>query len=241
MMDVIPAVDIMRGKVVRLVRGDPKRAKVYEHLGDPVSLAKRWESEGARIIHVIDLDAALGLGNNTRIVKEIVHVVKVPVQVGGGIRSLNSARRLLEMGVSRVVLGSLAFEEPCAIQALLEGFGADRVVVALDNLGGEVVVHGWTASTRVTVDEAVDRFAAMGAEFFLVTCVARDGTLSGPGFESLLRVCRRDVKVIAAGGIQSLDDLVALKRLGVVGAVVGKALYEGRFSLGEALRRVEND
>jgi len=237
-MEVIPAVDIMKGKIVRLVRGDPKAAKSYEHLGDPVTLARRWEAQGAQIIHVIDLDAALGLGSNISLIEEIVQKIDVPTQVGGGIRSLSKARRLLDKGVYRAILGSLAFKEPSSVKALLAEFGDDRVVVALDNLSGVVRVHGWKTSASVTVDNAVTIFSQLGVNLFLVTSVARDGTMTGPDFDTLARLCRGDIAIIAAGGTGSLEDLVGLKRLGVYGVVVGKALYEGSFTLGEALRTV---
>ena len=240
-MEVIPAVDLMKGKVVRLLRGDPKFVSSYEHLGDPVTLAKRWETEGADTIHVVDLDAALGLGTNIKVVENIVREVRVPVQVGGGIRSLNTARELLNMGVERVILGSLAFKDPSAVKALLDEFGDDRVIVALDNLEGVVMVHGWKNSTKVTVSEAITKFLRLGVSVFLVTSVVRDGTMAGPDFEALARICRVRVGVIAAGGIRSLEDLVVLRRLGVRGVVVGKALYEGMFSLGEALRTVKGE
>jgi phosphoribosylformimino-5-aminoimidazole carboxamide ribotide isomerase len=239
-VDVIPAVDLMGGKVVRLVRGDPKLATSYGHLGDPVSIAKRWEAEGARFIHVVDLDAALRLGSNLSVVESLAEAVKVPLQVGGGIRGLESARRLFDLGVNRCVLGSAAFSKPSVVKVLVDEFGKDRVVVALDNLEGSVMIRGWKTSAKVAVTDAVVRFSKLGVKLFLVTSVARDGTLSGPDLDSLSQLCRQGINVIAAGGIGSLDDLVALKRLGVVAVVVGKALYEGRFSLGEALRTVMN-
>ncbi len=240
-MDVIPAVDIMGGKVVRLVRGDPKLAKSYEHLGDPLTLAKRWEAEGAQIIHIIDLDAALELGNNTNDIEKIVKAVDAKVQVGGGIRSLNAARHLLKLGVERVLLGSLAFKDAAAIKTLLDEFGKNRIIVALDNRDGVVTVRGWKTSAGATVEEAASTFSRLGVGLFLVTSVERDGTLAGPDFETLAKVCRLRGGDIAAGGIRSLDDLVALKRLGVCGTVIGKALYEGRFTLGEALKSVSGD
>jgi len=240
-MDVIPAVDIMKGKVVRLVKGDPRLARSYEHLGDPVSLARRWEAEGARFIHVVDLDAALNLGENLSVIELLVKSVDVPVQVGGGIRSLKLACKLLSIGVERVIVGSLAFSDPSAVKALLEKVGAEHVVVALDHSEGVVMIRGWKISAGVTVDEAAEGFRRLGVELFLVTSVARDGTLSGPDFKTLSRLCRSGLRVIAAGGIRSLEDLLALKRLGASGVVVGKALYEGRFSLTEALRAVMDE
>jgi phosphoribosylformimino-5-aminoimidazole carboxamide ribotide isomerase len=239
-VDVIPAVDLMGGKVVRLVRGDPKLATSYERLGDAVSFAKRWEAEGAGLIHVVDLDATLELGSNLNVVESILRAVKVPLQIGGGIRTLELARQLFDLGVSRCVLGSVAFSNPSLVKVLLDEFGDDRVVVALDNLGGIVLARGWKDSARITVPEAVTKFSGIGVKFFLVTSVARDGTLAGPDLESLSQLCRQGADVIAAGGIGSLDDLVALKDLGVGAAVIGKALYEGKFSLGEALRAVKD-
>ncbi|MEM2914850.1 MAG: HisA/HisF-related TIM barrel protein, partial [Candidatus Bathyarchaeia archaeon] len=150
-MEVIPAVDIMKGKVVRLLKGDPKFAKSYEQLGDPVTLAKRWETEGARIIHVVDLDAALELGSNIDIVMKVINSVRVPIQVGGGIRSLDMARRMLNMGAARIILGSLAFEEPFTVKALFDKFGEDRIIIALDNINGVVMVHGWKTPAEITV------------------------------------------------------------------------------------------
>ena len=239
-MEVIPAVDIMKGKVVRLLRGDPRQITFYEYLGDPIHLAMRWEAEGARLIHVIDLDAALGAGENLEIIKLILKSVNVPLQVGGGIRNLNLARRILSLGVRRVILGSLAFSNPSAVETLVNEFGEERVVVALDHKGGTVMVRGWKTSAGISVEAAAENFRKKGARIFLVTAVDRDGTLLGPDVKVLSSLCRRGYRIIAAGGIRSIDDLLELKRLGVWGVVVGKALYEGRFSLSEALKAVMN-
>jgi len=235
-LKVIPAVDVMGGKVVRLLRGDPAYAKYYDDLGDPVALARRWEAEGAQILHVVDLDAALEAGSNADVIDDIVDALEVPVQVGGGIRSLDKARALLSAGVHRVILGSLAFQEPSSIQALLGEFGAGRVIVALDHLDGAVMVRGWRRPAATTVDEAVARFSRLGVELFLVTSVRRDGAMEGPDLGTLERLRRPGICLIAAGGIKSLEDLLALKGLGVCGVVVGKALYEGKFTLRDALR-----
>jgi len=236
-MEIIPAIDLMNGKVVRLLKGDPTTRKIYEHLGDPVTVAQRWESEGARYLHVIDLDAALGLGNNTATIGDIVNAVEIPVQVGGGIRNIDVAENYLNMGVDRIILGSLAFKDPSQVREIIKGYGSKHVVIALDNLRGQVVVKGWKAPTRFNVDEAISMFSPLGIKFFLVTSVARDGTLKGPDFSTLNELCNlQKVHIIAAGGISSLQDLISLKKIGVYGVVIGKALYEGKIQLRDALK-----
>jgi len=147
----------------------------------------------------------------------------------------------LSIGVERIILGSLAFSDSSAVEALLEEFGAKRVVVALDHREGVVAIKGWKASAGIPVEEAAEKFRRLGVRLFLVTSVARDGTLFGPDLQILSKLCRRGYEVIAAGGISSIDDLLALKRLGVHGVVVGKAIYEGRLSLSEALRAVMDE
>ncbi len=236
-MQIIPAVDLMNSRVVRLVRGDPETMKSYEHFGDPVMVAKRWEKEGADAIHIIDLDAALNRGSNLGVIKEIVRVVKLSTQVGGGIRNLEAARTLLRMGVQRIILGALAFNEPSGVAELLMNFGSERVVVALDYHDDKVMVKGWKTTTKLSVEEAATRFLQLGAEKFLVTSITRDGTLKGPDYDMLKRVCSYPhISVIAAGGVSSLQDLALLKQVGVWGVVIGKALYEGVFELREALK-----
>jgi len=235
-MEIIPAVDLMDGRVVRLVRGDPGTLKAYEHFGDPVAVARKWEREGADAIHVIDLDAALDRGNNLEVIKEIARAVNRPVQVGGGIRSLETAQNLLKSGVDRIILGALAFKEPQTLTSLLKDFSRERVVVALDHSDDEVMIRGWKTTTKLSVDEAMKGFLGLKVKLFLVTAIARDGTLMGPDYGTLARVCSHlGINVFAAGGVGSLGDLFALKRTGVRGVVIGKALYEGLFSLKEAL------
>jgi len=235
-MMIIPAVDLMGGKVVRLTRGDPLSKTSYEHLGDPVTVARRWESEGARLLHIVDLDATMGLGNNAEIVRTIVNSVHVPVQVGGGIRTVLVAIDYLEMGVSRIILGSLAFEDHSRVKLISDNYGSDRIAVALDNLHGKVMVEGWRVSTGLSVKDAISMFSSLGVKFFLVTSVARDGTLMGPDLAMLREVCGyRGVYIIAAGGIGSLEDLVNLQGIGVYGVVIGKAFYEGKIRLEDAL------
>ncbi len=239
-MIVIPAIDLMSSKVVRLTRGDPEQVKFYEKMGTPVEVALMWKGQGAQRLHVIDLDAAFGKPDNMTTVLEIMHATGLPIQVGGGIRSIESVETLLDAGIQYVILGSLAFRDPTAIEEIQNRFGADRVIIALDNRNGVILVEGWTSSTSFTLKDALESFTKMGAKSFLITAITKDGTLSGPDLGSLRNACRwSGCGIIAAGGIGSLQDLIALKQVGVDAAVVGKALYEGKFTLEEAIKLTE--
>lgn len=239
-MQVIPAVDLMSGKIVRLSRGAPKTAKVYTQFGTAVETAKKWQSDGAQKLHIIDLDAAFSAGDNRSVIAEIAASVDLPIQVGGGIRTVTAVEKLLKLGVSQVILGALAFSDPNAITQIRRKFGAEHVIVALDNKDGKIMVEGWKTQTAFGMKEALGKFTELGVRTFLVTSIKKDGTLSGPDLATLREVCQYpNVEIIAAGGIGSLNDLVALKRVGVAGVVVGKALYEDRFTFKEALKMVE--
>jgi phosphoribosylformimino-5-aminoimidazole carboxamide ribotide isomerase len=238
-LQLIPAIDLMNGKIVRLSRGDPKTAKVYDQFGGPVKTAKKWRAEGATKLHIIDLGAAFGTGDNLSVIAEIAESVELPIQVGGGIRTIETAQKLLTMGIKQVILGALAFSNPKAITQIQQKFGTETVIVALDNKDGKIMVEGWKTATTSGIKEALKKFTALKVTTFLVTSITKDGTLSGPDLETLSEACQYpNVEIIAAGGIGSLNDLVALKRVGVEGAVIGKALYEGRFTLKEALKTV---
>ena len=238
-MQLIPAIDLMNGKIVRLSRGDPKTAKVYDQFGGPVETAERWCDEGAGKLHIIDLDAAFGNGNNHAVIAEIARNIALPIQVGGGIRSVEIAEKLFKTGISQVILGALAFSDQSAISKIQKRFGAESVIVALDNKDGRVMVEGWKTATALTVKEALEKFTSLGVKTFLITSIAQDGMLSGPDLETLSKACKfPNAKIVAAGGIGSLNDLVALKRVGVDSAVIGKALYEGRFTLKEAIKKI---
>jgi len=241
-LQVIPAVDLMNGKVVRLSRGDPKTAKVYSQFGSAVETAKKWKRDGANKLHIIDLDAAFGTGNNLLVIAEIVKSVDLPIQVGGGIRTVEAVEKLLALGVSQVILGALAFSDSNAIVQVQRTFGAERVIVALDNKNGKIMVEGWKTQTAFGMKDALEKFTALKVGTFLVTSITKDGTLSGPDLATLSEACQYpNVQIIAAGGIGSLNDLMALKRVGVAAAVVGKAFYEDKFTFKEALKAVKGD
>ena len=237
-MQLIPAIDLMNSKIVRLTRGEAKTAKVYDQFGSPVETAMRWRDEGAGKLHIIDLDAAFGKGNNHQVIAEIAKNVALPIQVGGGIRSFEIAEKLFKTGISQVILGSLAFSDSSVITKLQSKFGLESVIVALDNKDGWIMVEGWQTATELTVQEALEKFTALGVQRFLITSIAQDGMLNGPDLETLSEAVKfSGAKILAAGGIGSINDLSALKRIGVEGAVIGKALYEGRFTLKEAIKR----
>ncbi len=238
-MQLIPAIDVMNGEIVRLTHGNPDTAKVYSQFGGPVETAKKWQAEGAKKLHIIDLDAALGIGDNLPVIAEIAENTSFTIQVGGGIRNIKAVEKVLGLGINQVILGALAFSNPQAVTQIQQSFGAKSVIVALDNRDGKIMVEGWKTATALGVKEALEKFVVLGVKTFLVTSITKDGTLSGPDLDTLREACQYpEVEVIAAGGIGGLNDLVALKRMGVEGAVIGKALYEGRFTLKEALKTV---
>ena len=238
-MQLIPAIDLMNGKIVRLSRGEAKTAKVYDQFGGPVETAKRWRDEGAGKLHIIDLDAAFGKGNNHAVISDIATNIALPIQVGGGIRSLETATKLFKTGITQVILGALAFTDEAAIDKIQKRFGADSVIVALDNKDGRIMVEGWKTATELNVNEALEKFSKLGVKTFLITSIAQDGMLSGPDLKTIEEAVKfPNTKIIAAGGIGSINDLISLKRIGVEGAVIGKALYEGRFTLKEAIKTI---
>jgi len=238
-IQIIPAIDLMKGKIVRLTRGDPNTAKIYEHLGSPIEVALKWKAEGAERIHIIDLDAAFGRGDNLNTIAEIAKATALPIQVGGGIRTYEAADKLLSAGISHVIFGALAFTNPEAITQILNKFGPEHVIVALDNKEGQVMMMGWQVATSFTIEEAMNKFLPLNVKTFFITSIAVDGTLQGPDLETLNEASKTPgVDIIAAGGIGGVNDLIALKRVGVKGVVVGKALYEGRFNLADAIKAV---
>ena len=239
-MQLIPAIDLMNGKIVRLTLGEAKTAKFYENqFGTPVEAAQRWRDEGAGKLHIIDLDAAFALGNNHAVIAEVAKNVKLPIQVGGGIRSYETAEKLFQTGITQVILGALAFSDSSAIGKIQKKFGAESVIVALDNKEGLIMVEGWKTATAMTVQDALEKYTELGVRRFLITSIAQDGMLNGPDLQTLSQATLYpNAKIVAAGGIGSIGDLAALKEIGVEGAVIGKALYEGRFTLKEAIRKI---
>jgi phosphoribosylformimino-5-aminoimidazole carboxamide ribotide isomerase len=236
---VIPAIDLIAGKVVRLKKGDLIEVSIYEKFGDPRKVAKRWEEEGAEFLHLVDLDATMSKGNNKNLIMRIAEDTSIPVQAGGGIRSLEYAEKYLENGVDRVILGSLLIENPVVVESLLEKYGKERVMIALDHSNGRIRYNGWKKTTNIDVVDALEEYITKGAQWFLVTSVEKDGTMTGPSLEILKRIANIDAQIVAAGGVGNLEDLILLKEIGVKAVVVGKALYEERFTLREAIEKVK--
>jgi len=233
--EVIPAVDIKGGRCVRLFQGDYSQETVYSQ--DPVQVASTWESQGARRLHVVDLDgAASGRLLNLPVIEGILKAVSIPVQVGGGIRTLETVARLLDIGVQRVVLGTVAVEDPHIVSGAVERFPGS-ILVSIDGREGYVATRGWKMGTQVRTVDLVKHVLGMGVETFIYTDIGRDGTLTEPNFVAIREILDcATAGVIASGGIATMAHLARLKDLGCSGAIVGKALYRGLISLEEASR-----
>lgn len=234
-MEVIPAIDLREAKVVRLHQGEYERQTIYS--SDPVGVALAFQKSGATRLHIVDLDgAAAGMPVNTSTIKDIAARVDIPIQVGGGIRTLDLACQLLDIGVQRVVLGTAAVEEPDLIKEIVDMVSPQAVVVGVDARAEMVAVRGWKRATTITASELMQRMRGLGVARFIYTDIARDGTLSGPNLQAVARVVRHvDAPVIASGGVASIQHLRDLADLGVDGAIVGSAVYTGAVNLAEAI------
>ncbi len=232
MLELLPAVDIVDGQAVRLLQGEAGTETVY---GDPREVAAEFVEQGAQWLHVVDLDAAFGRGTNTNLIADIVARTPINVEVSGGIRDDASLRRALDSGARRVNLGTAALEDPEWTEQVIAQWG-DRIAVGLDVRGETLAARGWTRPGG-PLWETLERLNEAGCVRYVVTDVNKDGTLQGPNLDLLAAVCSRtDAAVVASGGVAELTDIAALVKLGSVeGAIVGKALYAGRFSLPQAL------
>ena len=237
-MDVIPAIDLINGKCVRLFQGDYNQKTVYSD--DPAAVARRWQEAGAEMLHIVDLDgAAAGQPQNLPAIESILKETGLSVELGGGIRDEATIARLLEMGIERVILGTIALEQPELTEKLCRKFGG-AIVIGIDARDGFVATHGWKKESTVKAVDLAQEMAAKGMRRILYTDIKRDGTLTEPGYEAISVLVRSlTVPVVAAGGIAKLKHLVKLKELGVEGAVVGKALYTGDVDLKEAVEALK--
>jgi len=237
---IIPAIDLQNGKCVRLSQGRKDAATVY--YDDPIKVAEDFELAGAQMLHIVDLDAAFSGSSsaNRPLLREIIRAVRIPVQFGGGLRTANDVKEVIEVGVTRAIVGTLAAESTETLAEFVRIFGGNRIAVGIDAKDGEVMVRGWEQRGKIRAAELVRVVAQAGVERIIYTDVARDGMMKGPNVEQTRLLARESgLKVTASGGVSSLADLERLKQLrpfGVDSVIVGKALYEGIFSLEEAVR-----
>lgn len=240
-MLIIPAIDLRSGQCVRLVEGKLDQETVYSN--DPVAQAKTWEDLGAKMIHLVDLDGAFtGSPQNLEVIKKIIKAVKTPVELGGGIRDLDTIKMLLELGVQRVILGTIAIYNPDLVREACALYG-DRVIVGIDGKNGKVAIEGWESTVEKTVVDLALEMKKLGVTRVVFTDVRRDGTMKGPNLESTRELAEKTgLKVVASGGVSSLADIKNLKALepyGVDSVIMGKALYTGDVKLEEALTVAE--
>lgn len=235
-MRLYPAIDIMEGKCVRLAQGKADKSTVY---GDPIEFALKWQSEGAEYLHVVDLDAAFtGEPKNRDIIKKIVRTVKIPVQVGGGVRTKETILKLIEdLGVSRVVMGTVAIEDPDLVVWAVDKFGSDRIVIGIDAKNGKVATRGWVEDTDVDAITLAKRVKEMGIQNIVYTDISKDGMMVGPNTEWIKQMVKTTwINVIASGGISTIEDVKAVRDSGACGVIMGRALYEGSIDFAEAMR-----
>lgn len=229
-MEIIPAIDLRNGRCVRLVKGDYNRETIYSQ--EPLEMAKHWQDQGATRLHVVDLDGAKdGKPVNLEIIKEITAALDIPVQLGGGIRSMDIIDNYLQSGVDRVILGTIALQKPEVVKAAVEKHGPEKIVVGVDAKDGKVAVNGWLEDSQKTVEEMIEQMKGFGVKVFIYTDISKDGTLEGPDLLGLKKYNQIDnIDLVASGGVSSFEDLEELVKIDIVSVIVGKALYAGVIS-----------
>lgn len=237
-MRIYPAIDIKDGNCVRLFKGRFDDVTVYGT--DPVAVAKRWEEEGAEFIHVVDLDGALkGRGVNSQIIKDICKSVSVPVQTGGGIRSMEDIEFMLSLGVNRVIIGTSAVRDKEFVKEAVEKYG-EKIVIGIDAKDSMVAIEGWEEVSTYKALDFAKEMEKIGVKTIVYTDISTDGTLKGPNIEAMIEMSENlDLDVIASGGVGNEEHLLALSKTKVEGAIVGKALYTGNVDLGEILKKIK--
>ncbi|MFP4661059.1 MAG: 1-(5-phosphoribosyl)-5-[(5-phosphoribosylamino)methylideneamino]imidazole-4-carboxamide isomerase [Halanaerobiales bacterium] len=229
-MEIIPAIDLKDGRCVRLVKGDYNRETVYSQ--EPLKMAEHWQNQGATRLHMVDLDGAKdGMPVNLDIIKEITAALEIPVQLGGGIRSLEIIDNYLKSGVGRVILGTIALQEPEVVKKAVDKYGPEKIVVGVDAKKGKVAVNGWLEDSQKTVEEMIEQMKALGVRIFIYTDISKDGTLEGPDIEGLEKYNQIDgIELVASGGVSCFEDLEKLVKINIGSVIVGKALYTGDLS-----------
>ncbi|MBQ9942376.1 MAG: 1-(5-phosphoribosyl)-5-[Christensenellaceae bacterium] len=235
-MKIFPAIDIKGGKAVRLLKGEENSVKEY---GDPVEFALKWESLGAEWLHVVDLDAAFtGQFVNHDVIERIVKAVRIPVQLGGGIRTREDiSLRMDDVGISRVIVGTMAVEDPSILKWATVQYGKDRIAVGIDAKNGKVATRGWKEESQVTAIELAHKVYEAGVNTIIYTDISRDGTMTGPNVEATGQLVKNTwMNVIASGGVKDISHVHAVKECGAMGVIVGKSIYEGTLDFTEALK-----
>lgn len=238
-MRLYPAIDLKDGKCVRLLQGDYDQVTVFGH--EPGEMAKKWESLGGRFLHLVDLDGAkAGKGINDAAIQAIIKSVSIPVELGGGIRTIEDIEQKLVMGVSRVILGSIAVKDFGLVEEAIQKFGAERIVVGVDAKDGKVAIEGWQEVTELDALEFCQRLEKVGVRTVIYTDIAKDGMMQGPNVQETERlVVHTGLDIVASGGVATLEDLKKVEAIGVEGAIIGKAIYTGAIDLAEAVRLFE--
>ena len=239
-MIIFPAIDLLDGKCVRLKQGAEQTAKIYHD--DPAEMAARWQNLGAEFIHVVNLDGAFGRAKkNADAIRAILHAVQIPIQLGGGIRSVDDAERWLRTGVERVIFGTAAVKAPEDVYESIARFGAKKIVVGIDARSDKVAIEGWENQTDIDIFAFAEKMKANGVERIVYTDVRRDGELSGPNVDRTIELAEQtQLHVIASGGFSAIDhvlDLAGRKSAFIEGAIIGTALYEGKIDLSELIER----
>lgn len=226
-MIIFPAIDILNGQCVRLIQGDYNQEKIYSN--SPIDMAKKWEAKGAEFIHIVDLDGAkTGDSINKKVILDIAKTVNIPVQVGGGIRSLDIISTYLENGVNRVIIGTAAINDPVFLKAAVEKYG-DKIAVSLDARNGYVATDGWTDTSDVAALDLVKQLEDIGVKTIVYTDIAKDGMLQGPNLQEQQAINEAtSMNVIASGGVTTKEDVENLQALNMYGTIIGKALYDGK-------------
>ena len=236
---LLPSIDLRHGRVVRLSQGDARQQTVYG--GDPLAIADGFARDGASWLHLVDLDRAFGEGDNADLIARVVAGVgsRMRIQVGGGFRTLEVITSMLDAGAARVVIGTAAVRSPELVPAALARAGTERLAVGIDARAGLVAIRGWREETGERVEDVARRGIAQGIRTLIYTDVARDGMLEGPDIAGAVALQSLGAAVIASGGVASLDDLRRVRDAGLAGAIVGRAIYEGRFAVREAVEMLE--
>lgn len=238
-MRIYPAIDIKGGKCVRLSQGRFDNVTVYSD--NPVEVAKQWVKEGATFIHIVDLDGAVsGEQPNKHVIQEIVQTVKIPIQTGGGIRTLDSIRDRLAVGVNRVIIGTAAVKNPDLVREAIKTFGSDRIVIGIDAKEGKVAVEGWEELSDLSAVDLCLQMKEIGVKTIVYTDISKDGMLCGVNIEATKElITKTNMDIIASGGVASLEDLEEVNKIGAEGVIIGKALYQGSVDLAHAIKRFE--